>query len=112
MLWSGGPLMLPIVLCSFVLLLVVFERTSSLRRKRVLPQLFTERLLLQIGEGAIGRTETLERCIENDSHIAHVFAAAVRKWGKPAVEVEQAVLLQIILDNLVLMVQITLIQLP
>lgn len=92
MLWSGGPLLLPIVICSFVLLLVVFERTMSLRRRRVLPKLFTERFLLQIGEGALDRSDALERCVENGSHIADVFAAAVRKWGKPAVEVEQAVL--------------------
>ena len=92
MLWSGGPLLLPIVLCSFVLLLVVFERTVSLRRKRVLPRLFAERFLLQIGEGALDREEALQRCLENGSHISNVFAAAVRKWGKPAVEVEQAVL--------------------
>lgn len=92
MLWAGGPLLLPIVICSFVLMLVVFERTLSLRRSRVLPRLFTERFLLQIGEGALDRSEALDRCLVNDSHMAHVFAAAVRKWGKPAVEVEQAVL--------------------
>ena len=92
MLWSGGPLLLPIVICSFVLLLVVFERTLSLRRSRVLPRMFTERLLLQIGEGALDRSEALQRCLDDGSHMAHVFAAAVRKWGKPAVEVEQAVL--------------------
>jgi len=92
MLWSGGPLLLPIVLSSFVLLLVVFERTLSLRRSQVLPRLFAERFLLQIGEGALDRSEALERCLENDSHVSKVFAAAIRKWGKPAVEVEQAVL--------------------
>ena len=92
MLWAGGPLLLPIVLCSFVLLLVVFERSLSLRRSRVLPRLFAERFLLQISEGALNRSEALDRCEVNDSHVARVFAAAVRKWGKPAVEVEQAVL--------------------
>lgn len=92
MLWSGGPLLLPIVICSFVLVLVVFERMLSLRRSRVLPRMFTERFLLQIGEGALDRRDALERCLENGSHIASVFASAVRKWGKPAVEVEQAVL--------------------
>lgn len=92
MLLAGGPLMLPIVVCSFVLLLVVFERTVSLRRSRVVPRLFTERFLLQISEGALDRDDAVDRCLENNSHIASVFAAAVRKWGKPAVEVEQAVI--------------------
>jgi biopolymer transport protein ExbB len=92
MLLAGGPLMLPIVASSFVLLLVVFERTVSLRRSRVVPRLFTERFLLQTSEGALDRNDALDRCLDNNSHIASVFAAAVRKWGKPAVEVEQAVL--------------------
>ena len=92
MLMAGGPLLLPILASSFVLLLVVFERTLSLRRSRVAPRLFAERFLLQIGEGALSRAEALERCKQNNSHVASVFAAAVRRWGKPAVEIEQAFL--------------------
>jgi biopolymer transport protein ExbB len=89
---AGGPLMIPILLASFAMLLIVFERTFSLRRRRVVPKLFVERFLLQLREGALDRHEALERCEDEFSHIARVFAAAVRKWGKPAVEVEQAVL--------------------
>ena len=92
MLVAGGPLMIPILLASFVMLLIVFERLISLRRRRVVPRLFVERFLLQIREGALDRNEALERCEDDSSHVARVFAAAVRKWGKPAVEVEQAVL--------------------
>jgi biopolymer transport protein ExbB len=92
MLLAGGPMSVPIVLASFVMLLVVFERTISLRRRRVVPRLFVERFLLQIREGALDRNEALARCEKESSHIARVFAAALRKWGKPAVEVEQAVL--------------------
>lgn len=89
---AGGPLMLPIVLSSFILLLVVFERTVTLRRNRIVPRLFAERFLLQISEGALDRDEALERCQDDGSQMSAVFAAAVRKWGKPAVEVEQAVI--------------------
>jgi biopolymer transport protein ExbB len=89
---AGGPLVIPIIICSFVLLLVVFERLMALRRSRVAPRLFVERFLLQISEGAVDRQGALELCDENPSLVAGVFAAAVRKWGKPAVEVEQAVL--------------------
>ncbi|QDS99928.1 MotA/TolQ/ExbB proton channel family protein [Adhaeretor mobilis] len=92
MLLAGGPLLIPIAVCSFVLLLAVFERLMSLRRSRVSPRLFVERFLLQIEEDALGREEALRRCRENRSLIAEVFESAVRKWGKPAVEVEQAVL--------------------
>jgi len=89
---AGGPLVIPIVACSFALLLVVFERTMALRRSRVAPRLFVERFLLQISEGAVDRQGAMELCEDNSSLAAGVFAAAVRKWGKPAVEVEQAVL--------------------
>ncbi|MEX2308614.1 MAG: MotA/TolQ/ExbB proton channel family protein [Pirellulales bacterium] len=92
MLVAGGPLVIPIVLASFVMLLIVFERTVSLRRRRVVPRLFIERFLLQLRENALDRGEALARCEADSSHVARVFAAAVRKWGKPAVEVEQAVL--------------------
>jgi biopolymer transport protein ExbB len=92
MLVAGGPLMIPILLASFVLLLITFERLISLRRRRVVPRMFVERFLLQLREGALDRSDALEKCDDEPSHVAQVFAAALRKWGKPAVEVEQAVL--------------------
>jgi len=92
MLLAGGPLLVPIVLASFLLLLVVFERTISLRRSRVAPRPFVKSLLGQLQGGAISRSDALERCEYDSSHIARVFLAGLRKWGKPAVEVEQTVL--------------------
>ena len=91
-LWAGGPLVIPIIVCSFILVLVTFERLFVLRRARVAPKLFVERLLLQISEGALDRNQAFDLCDDDPSLVASVFAAAVRKWGKPAVEVEQAVL--------------------
>ncbi|HEX3602142.1 MAG TPA: MotA/TolQ/ExbB proton channel family protein [Lacipirellulaceae bacterium] len=92
MLLAGGPLIIPILLASFLMMLIVFERFICLRWRRVVPKLFVERFLLQVREGALDRNEALERCEDDSSHIARVFSAGVRKWGKPAVEVEQAVL--------------------
>ena len=92
MLVAGGPIMIPLGLASFLMVLITFERLISLRRRKVVPRLFVERFLLQLREGALDRSEALERCEEDASHVARVFAAAIRKWGKPAVEVEQAVL--------------------
>jgi biopolymer transport protein ExbB len=92
MLLAGGPMLVPIAFCSFALMLSSFERFLSLRRGRIVPRLFVERFLLQISEDALDRDDAIKRCEANGSLIAEVFAAAVRKWGKPAVEVEQAVL--------------------
>lgn len=89
---SGGPLMVPLLVCSFVLFVFVFERIVSLRRGRIIPGPFVKRFLQQLREGQLDRDEALNVCQENGSDVAVVFAAAVRKWGRPAVEVEQAIL--------------------
>jgi len=89
---ASGLTLWPIVLASFVMLVVVFERLVSLRRSRVLPDSFIHCFLSQVEDGSMDRSEAQEFCEEEPSHIARVFAAGVRKWGKPAVEVEQAIL--------------------
>ncbi len=89
---SGGILMIPILLCSFVLVVFIFERMISLRKARVIPGPFSTRFLDQLENGDLNRQSAIELCERNNSPIAHVFAAGVQKWGRPAVEVEQAVL--------------------
>ena len=89
---NGGPLMIPIGVCSFVLVVFVFERFISLRKTRILPRQFVKRFLQNLGEGKLDRQKALEQCEKNRSPVARVFRAGVVKWGKPAVEVEQAVL--------------------
>lgn len=95
-LWSivrgGGLLMIPIAICSLILLAVIFERIISLRRGRVIPKPFVTRFMQQIREGELDRKQAFELCTENGSPVADVLAGAVRKWGRPAVEVEQAVI--------------------
>jgi len=89
---EGGVLMYPIAFCSLVLLAFVFERLISLRRGRVIPKPFVTRVLQQVREGELDRAQALALCEENESPVAAVFAGAVRKWGRPAVEVEQAII--------------------
>jgi biopolymer transport protein ExbB len=84
--------MIPIGLCSFILVAFVFERTISLRRGRVIPGPFVTRFLKQLREGELDRQRALALCQESRSPVAEVFAGAVRKWGRPAVEVEQAII--------------------
>lgn len=95
-LWSilqdGGPLMFPIAGCSLILLTLVFERSISLRRGRVIPKPFVTRFVQQVQDGELDRAQAIELCEENGSPVAQVFAGAVRKWGRPAVEVEQAII--------------------
>lgn len=89
---EGGPLMLPIAVCSFLLLVFVFERAISLRTGRVIPGPFVKRFLQQLRERQLDREEAIKLCEDNGSPVAEVFAAAAKRWGRSAVEVEQAVL--------------------
>ena len=89
---DGGLMMYPIALCSFVLTVFTFERFIHLRRGRVIPRPFVKRLIEQLQQQQIDRDEALELCERNPSPIAAILSAAVKKYGRPAVEVEQAVL--------------------
>lgn len=90
--FAGGVLMLPIGFCSVLTSIFMFERLLTLRRGRVVPGPFVKRFLHQLREGQLDRERALRLCEENGSPVATVFGAAIRKWGRPAVEVEQAVL--------------------
>ena len=89
---GGGVLMIPIGICSFILLIFILERSISLRRGRVIPRPFVRRFLEQLRQGDLDRQKALALCDGSKSPVAEVFAGAVRKWGRPAVEVEQAVI--------------------
>ncbi len=71
---------------------VTADRLVVLRRGRVIPKPFVQRFLKLLDEGELDPAEALQICEENDSPVAHVFAHGVRKWGKPSVEVEQAII--------------------
>jgi len=89
---EGGVLLVPIGICSFILTMFIFERAVSLRHGRVIPRPFIRRFLEQLHEGKLTPEEAIARCEENRSPVAEIFAAAVRKWGRSSVEVEQAII--------------------
>ncbi len=89
---EGGWVMWPLAFCSLLMVTFLFERLVSLRRGRVIPRPFTKRILEQIREGHLDRDQVLALCEENRSAVAQAFAGAVRSWGRPTVEVEQAFL--------------------
>ena len=85
-------MMWPLAACSVVVLMFAIERQVVLRRRRVIPKDFVTRFLEHIQSGQIDRAGALALCEQNGSPIAEVFAHGVRKWGKPSVEVEQAII--------------------
>lgn len=89
---DGGILMWPILVCSVVVVAFTLERLVILRRSRVIPRAFVDRFLKRLNEGKFDRESALQLCRANGSPLAKVFAHAVGKWGRPSVEVEQAVI--------------------
>jgi biopolymer transport protein ExbB len=84
--------MYAIVCCSFLLVAFVLERVVSLRSSRVIPKPFVKLFMQQLRDGSLNREQALMLCEKNGSPVAQVFAGAVRKWGRPGVEVEQGVI--------------------
>lgn len=89
---AGGVLMYPIAACSIIALAFGIERLVVLRRRRVVPRDFVRRFLEHLERGELDRGAALELCEQNGSPVAEVFAHGIRKWGKPSVEVEQAII--------------------
>ncbi|MBW3541570.1 MAG: MotA/TolQ/ExbB proton channel family protein [Planctomycetes bacterium] len=83
---------LPFVVASFIALWFGIERIVVLRRGRVIPRPFVERFLQHLEQSKLDAPTALRLCEENGSPVAQVFAHGVRKWGKPSVEVEQAII--------------------
>lgn len=89
---GGGVLMVPLIGCSFALVVFGIERTVSLRTNRVVPRMFVDRFVEQLQSGEFSRQKAIDACEASGSPVAKVFAAAVRRWGRPAVEIEQSVI--------------------
>ncbi|WP_442506512.1 MotA/TolQ/ExbB proton channel family protein [Novipirellula sp. SH528] len=89
---EGGWLMIPLAFCSLVVFALSLERLVALRRGRVIPRPFVRRFTECVEDGQLSYEEATEICEEFDCPVAEVFQAAVRRWGRPMFEIEQAVM--------------------
>jgi biopolymer transport protein ExbB len=87
MCWGG------LVACAALGLAVLCERLIRLRRQKIFPSEFTARFLDRLHEGKLDGAKALDYCEMNPSPAARVALAAVRRWGRPAVDLERAVTL-------------------
>jgi biopolymer transport protein ExbB len=88
----GGWLMIPLAICSLIVFALSLERLIALRRGRVIPRPFVRRFTECVEDGQLSYDEATELCEAFDCPVAEVFRAAVRRWGRPMLEVEQAVM--------------------
>ncbi len=91
-LFALGPFLYPLGICSVIVVWFSIERLVVLRRGRVIPRPFVKRFFEHIEQGKVDAKGALKLCEENNSPIAMIFAHGLRKWGKPSVEVEQAII--------------------
>jgi biopolymer transport protein ExbB len=88
----GRPFTIAFIIASVIGVWSVIERMVVLRRRRVIPRAFVERFLMHLRAGRMDRSEAIAVCQQNSSPMAEVFLHGVRKWGRPSVELEQAVI--------------------
>jgi len=87
---KGGPVMVPIGVCSLVALTVVIERLISLRRGIVIPPDFQPTLAGLLGDRSTERRQkSLQYCQKHGTPIAAIFAAGIKKLGEPVELVER-----------------------
>jgi len=84
--------LVPFVIASVISVWFTIERFVVLRRSRVIPRSFVEPLLDNLQKGKLDSATAVSLCRKNDSPVAAVFLHGVQKWGRPSVEVEQAVI--------------------
>lgn len=89
---AGGWLMIPLGICSLIVFSLSLERMIALRRSRVIPRPFVRRFTECVEDGQLSYEEASEICEEFDCPVAEVFQAAVKRWGRPMLEIEQAVM--------------------
>jgi biopolymer transport protein ExbB len=89
---AGGWLMIPLGICSLVVFSLSLERMVALRRSRVIPRPFVRRFTECVEDGQLSYEEASAICEEFDCPVAEVFQAAVKRWGRPMLEIEQAVM--------------------
>jgi len=86
---KGGIMMIPIGICSLLVVAVAAERSAVLRRSRVIPRSF-ERGLLELMRGSAGngggggrtaRQDALDHCRAHDSPAARMILAGLDKLG-------------------------------
>ena len=85
--WSG------MIACAVLGVFVVLERALRLRRRKIVPPSFTARFMDRLHDGKLDCGQALDHCELNPSPAARVALAAVRRWGRPAADLERAVAL-------------------
>lgn len=88
---KGGPMMVPIALCSLVALAVVFERLATLRKGSIIPPKFMAGLKKILVEHPGDRERALEYCRTSNSPIGRICEAGLSRPGRTIETIEKRI---------------------
>ena len=85
----GGPVMIPIILLSFVAIYLFVERILTLRKTRMDPELVTERIRDYVQAGDIVGARSY--CVQQSTPITRILKQGLERLGRPIAEIQEAV---------------------
>jgi len=88
---KGGPVMIPIGICSLIAMSVIIERLFSLKRSVVIPPGFLAGLRTVADRGTGDRSAALAYCQSSGSPLANIVAIGLKKLHAPRDQFEKAV---------------------
>jgi biopolymer transport protein ExbB len=85
----GGPVMVPIALCSLIALAVIVERALKLTRRQVIPAGFLDGLRGVLKDPSRDRDAALRYCGEHPGPVGRVLTVGIRRLGEPEEALER-----------------------
>ncbi len=97
---SGGPLMIPILLCSVFSLAIIFSKMLQFSRSAIDVESFLKRIFECIERQRI--KEAIDMCNQSFSPVARVLRAGIVKYDRPKDEIKEAMQDSFLYENPVL----------
>lgn len=86
---AGGPLMIPIVLCSFAAIYIFVERLLTINRANQSPEVFMAKIKELVQKGDINGAKIL--CAQFDTPVARMIEKGVSRIGSPLKNIEASI---------------------
>ena len=79
---KGGPVMIPLAICSLVAVTLFIERMIVLRKNNIVPDSFFKGLKDNIGGGTPNLDRAFEYCVKSEAPVGKILKVGVEKWRK------------------------------
>ncbi|MFH2145558.1 MAG: MotA/TolQ/ExbB proton channel family protein [Candidatus Omnitrophota bacterium] len=86
---KGGPVMVPIILCSIFALAIIMERLISLYRSKINSAKFMDDITIALKRNRI--SEALEICEETQGPVAQILKAGISRHDRSRQEIREAI---------------------